>query len=266
MTTHPSPFHALHLQPQPLRLPNAWDAGSARLVEQLGAQAIATTSAGVAWSLGYRDGDALPVHHHAAAVARIARVINVPLSVDIESGYADDPAQVAQNVARFIDAGAVGINIQDGSASPDALCRKIGQLRATALRMGAPLYVNVRTDVFARALAPAHERVSEVLRRAALYREAGADGLFVLGATDRAEISAIAAGTTLLLNVIAWPGLPPVGELAALGVRRVSAGSWIPQQLWAQASQLVQGFLGDGRSEPLVEGAAPYGEVNASFA
>lgn len=254
-------FFDLHRQPQPLRLPNAWDAGTARLIERLGAQAIATTSAGVAWSLGYADGDKLPVDLHVAAVRGIARVITVPLSVDVEGGYADDPEVVAEHVARFVAAGAVGINIQDGAGTPELLCRKIAAVRAVA----PALYINVRTDVFARGLAPVETRVAETLARAEGYRVAGADGLFVLGATDVDEIAAIAAGTSLLLNVIAWPGLPPVPELAALGVRRVSVGSWLPQQAWARTASLAAGFLADGGSPPLIDGAAPYGEVNGFF-
>lgn len=117
-------FHALHHQPLPLRLPNAWDAGSARQIEMLGAQAIATTSAGVAWSLGYRDGNQLPVAEYVARVASIARAIGVPLSTDIEGGYHEHPATVADTVRRMIDVGVVGINIEDGSADPLLLCRK----------------------------------------------------------------------------------------------------------------------------------------------
>lgn len=262
---HALAFDHLHGQPEPLRLPNAWDAGSARLVEHLGAQAIATTSAGVAWSLGYRDGDVLPLDQHLAAVERIARVLTVPLSVDIEGGYADDPRQVSGHVARFIAAGAAGINIQDGAGSPDLLCQKIEQARAVADRLGVRLYINVRTDVYARGLVEPQVRVEETLDRARRYASAGADGLFVLGVVDREEIRAIAAGTRLRLNVIAWPGLPPVGELGALGVRRVSAGSWLPQQLWARTAELASGFLADGCSQPLIEGAAPYAQVNGLF-
>lgn len=259
-------FHALHRQPAPLRLPNAWDAGSARLIATRGAQAIATTSAGVAWSLGYRDGDQLPVAEHVACVRRMRRVLEepgVPLSVDIESGYADDAASIADNVARFIDAGAVGINLQDGGAPPALLCRKIERARQAAHRAGVRLYINIRCDVFARALVPAAQRVEETLRRARTYRDAGADGLFPLAVTERADIAALAAGSPLLLNVIAWPGLPPVAELAALGVSRVSTGSWIPQTLWARAAGLTQRFLEDGRSGPLVDEAEAYGDVNA---
>lgn len=258
-------FKQLHQQPEPLQLPNAWDAGSAVLIERLGAKAIATTSAGIAWSLGFRDGDALPIAQHLAAITAISRVISVPLSVDIESGYLAENSNISETAARFIDAGAVGINIQDGAASPDLLGKNIETIRATAERLGVGLYINTRTDVYARGLVLSEHAVQETLARAGLYECAGADGLFVLGVVKPDEIRAIAQGTELLLNVITWPELPPVDQLAALGVRRVSAGSWIPQVLWAQTSVLVTDFLKTGLSEPLCEPAAPYAEVNAYF-
>jgi 2-methylisocitrate lyase-like PEP mutase family enzyme len=258
-------FRALHHQSTPLRLPNAWDAGSARQIAGLGAAAIATTSAGVAWSLGYRDGNALPVAELAARVASIARVVAVPVSVDIEGGYADDPARVADTVSRLIDAGAAGINIEDGAGAPDALCGKIDAVRQMAARCGVPLYINARTDVYARALVPAGQRRAEVLARAQGYRDAGADGLFALGLVDTADMRAIADGSGLLLNVIVWPGLPPLEGLAAFGVRRVSVGSWLPQTLWRHNARMVSGFLHDGAMAALMDSAAPYAEVNAAF-
>ncbi|GGC75671.1 isocitrate lyase/PEP mutase family protein [Undibacterium terreum] len=258
-------FRELHYQATPVLLPNAWDAGSARLIESLGAAAIATTSAGVAWSLGYRDGNALPVEVYAARAASISRVISVPLSVDIEGGYADDPAKVAETVSRLIDAGTVGINIEDGVGSPDLLCRKVEAVRAVGERCGVPLYINVRTDVYARGLAPEGQRVTEVLARARGYRTAGADGLFVLGLVKSEEMSAIARDSGLLLNVIVWPELPPLDALAEFGVRRVSVGSWFPQTLWAHTAQLVRGFLRDGALTPMIADATPYSEVNKTF-
>jgi len=258
-------FAHLHRQPHPLRLPNAWDAGSALLIESLGAAAIATTSAGVAWSLGYRDGDKLPLELHLASIASIARVINVPLSVDIEGGYATAEHSLERVVARFIDVGAVGINIQDGVDQPQTLCEKIGLARKVAERMGVKLYINARTDVYARNLVPAAMQVDETLARAKLYRDAGADGLFVLGVTDPQAIREISDNTELLLNVIAWPGLLPADQLAALGVRRVSVGSWIPQTLWSHTAKLTTDFLTDGGSEPLFSDAAPYAHINGCF-
>lgn len=260
-----SAFHQLHLQANPLRLPNAWDAGSARLTESLGAVAIATTSAGVAWSLGYRDGNALPVDEYVTRAASIARVISVPLSADIEGGYSDDPLTVALTVSRLIDAGVVGINIEDGDTDPHLLCRKIEAIRAESIRRGMTLYINVRTDVYTRKRVAQEERVAEVIARGRVYHHAGADGLFVLGLTDAREMRAIADSSSLLLNVAVWPGLPPLEELANYGVRRISAGSWIPQTLWAQHAQLINGFLADNATIPMMENATAYSEINRMF-
>jgi len=131
--------------------------------------------------------------------------------------------------------------------------------------MGIDLYINARTDVYARGLVAADLCRTEVLRRACLYREAGADGIFVLGLTDREDICAIAQQSKLLLNLVAWPNLPSLDELCALGVRRLSAGSWMPQIHWQTTRQLASGFLMDGQSASILSGAAAYAEVNASY-
>ena len=256
-------FHRLHQGPDLLVLANAWDAGSARLIESLGAAAIATTSAGVAWSHGYPDGDALPLDLLLASVRDIARAISVPLTVDFEGGYAPDPAGVGLAVARLIDAGGVGLNIEDGNNPPDALCARIEQAKAAGARAGVNLFVNARTDVYLRGLVPEPAQVAETLARAARYRDAGADGIFAAGISDPKEITEVAAGVGLPLNVLARVGLPPAAELKALGVRRLSAGSGITQAVWGRMSVLARDFLNDGRSDPLADGAMVYTSVNA---
>jgi len=265
MTDLAATFHSLHHGPTPLRLANAWDAGSARLIESVGAPAIATTSAGVAWALGYPDGDALPAKALAAVVAAITRVIRVPLSVDFEGGYSSEPAGAAENIAPLLDAGAVGINIEDGTAPPELLCRKIEAIKRAAAAKRVDLYVNARTDVYLHGLVPEAERLAETKRRAALYREAGADGIFVPAVVDPATIRAVAEATPLPLNVLARMGLPPAAELGSLGVRRLSAGSGICQALWGRAATLAKDFLAEGASDPLADGAMIYPEINALF-
>ena len=257
-------FRTLHREGL-LILPNAWDAGSARLIEDLGAKAIATTSAGVAWSHGYADGDFLPVPLLAATVAEIARAVAVPVSADVEGGYSADPASVGEAVAAVLDAGAVGINIEDGTGAPDLLCAKIESARSAGARLGVHLFVNARADVYLRSLVPAERRLDETLARAERYRAAGADGIFVPGVTDASEIRAIASAVGLPLNVLARPGLPPASELEALGVRRLSAGSWIAAAALATAASRATGFLRTGKSEPLAADAMPYADVNALF-
>lgn len=258
-------FHQLH-QSGLLILANAWDAGSARLIESLGAPAIATTSAAVAWSHGYPDGDALPVKVLAATVGEITRVIRVPLSVDFESGYSSDPATVGENVAHIIGAGAVGINLEDGNGRPDLLCAKIECVKRTAARLGVNLFVNARTDPYLRNLVPAERRLEESLQRAARYQQAGADGIFVPGVVDVPTITALVAGIKRPLNVLARAGLPAAAELGALGVRRLSAGSGIASAAYGRTAALTADFLKNGVSSALAQGAMPYAEINALLA
>jgi 2-methylisocitrate lyase-like PEP mutase family enzyme len=248
-----------------LLLANAWDAGTARLIESLGAKAIATTSAGVAWSHGYADGDQLPVPRLLATVTDILRVIRVPLTVDIEGGYSNDPATVAETVARLADAGVAGINLEDGNAPPDLLCAKIEHIKRACTRVGADVFVNARTDVYLRGLAPAGARVEPTLAREKRYREAGADGLFVPGLAERDEIRAVAAQAGLPLNLLLRPQLPDVDELAALGVRRLSAGSDLAEFAFGLTRELGEGFLRNGRLARPAHEAMEYSDLNALF-
>ena len=146
-------FRSLHAGPDLLILPNAWDAGSARVIETLGAKAVATSSAAVCWSHGYADGHHLPVEFLITTVREITRVISIPLTCDFEGGYADDAATVGENVARVIDAGAVGINIEDGLEPPDLLAAKIEAVRKTVDKAGVALFINARTDVYLKRIA-----------------------------------------------------------------------------------------------------------------
>jgi 2-methylisocitrate lyase-like PEP mutase family enzyme len=264
-TDRAAEFRSLHAPGKLLVLPNAWDAGSARLIESCGAAAIATTSAGVAWSHGYPDGDALPARILASAMAEIARVLSVPLTVDVEGGYSADPETVGETVAAVIDAGAVGINLEDGAASPDLLCAKIAAAKRAAGRAGVDLFVNARTDVYLKGLVPAERARAETVARAARYTEAGCDGVFVPGLTDAGTIRSIAAAIALPLNVMVRPTLPPVAELRTLGVRRVSAGSAIAQAAAGIAQRAATELLGEGRYGALYETAADYARLNALY-
>jgi 2-methylisocitrate lyase-like PEP mutase family enzyme len=259
-------FHALHRGPELLLLANAWDGGSARLIESLGARAIATTSAGVAWAHGYPDGDALPVPLVLATAQAIARVIRVPLTMDIEAGYSDDPEAVGRLASQLIEAGVVGINLEDGSKPPDLLCAKIARIRSVAAELGVDLFVNARIDVYLRGLVPEPDRLAEARARAARYRDAGASGIFVPGLVEPSAIAAIAGAIELPLNVLAWPGLAPAAELARLGVRRLSAGSAIAQGALTRARALAAAFLRDGQREGPVDGAITHRDMNALLA
>jgi 2-methylisocitrate lyase-like PEP mutase family enzyme len=263
--TSANTFRALHYGNELLLLANAWDPGSARLIESLGARAIATTSAGLAWSRGYPDGDALPIEQLLTTARDIARVIRVPLSIDIEGGYSVDPAVVARVVSGIIDAGAVGINIEDGAGSPDLLCAKIEAARHSATRAGVDLFINVRTDVYLRGMANGDAAVREVIRRAESYRSAGCDGIFVPGLVEGAAIEAIAAAIDPLpLNIMLMAGLPSLAALRSQGVRRLSAGSAIAQAAMGLASRLVADFL-TGSSDEVFRITVDYSSMNQLF-
>jgi 2-methylisocitrate lyase-like PEP mutase family enzyme len=258
-------FRALHALGELLVLPNAWDAGSARIIEGCGARAIATTSAGLAWARGYPDGDALPPTILFAAIAEMARVIDVPLTVDIEGGYSTEPRSVAETVTAAIDAGAVGINIEDGAGPVSALCAKITAVKTAAVRTGVDLFVNVRTDVYLRGLASGEQAVAETLARAASYRRAGADGLFVPALRDPDAIRTVASAVEMPLNVMILPDLAAPDDLRAWGVRRLSAGSALAQRAHGLTQRAATRLLVDGQYDQLFEGAAEYGTLNAMF-
>jgi 2-methylisocitrate lyase-like PEP mutase family enzyme len=256
-------FRQLHHE-RVLVLPNAWDAATALSIEGAGASAIATTSAGVAWSHGYPDGDALPVRLLLATVDAITRTVRVPVTVDIEGGYAADPVAVGQAVAAVIEAGAVGINIEDGIGSPDLLCSKIRAAKDVAATLGADLFVNARTDVYLRNLSEPRHQADETISRAELYRSAGADGIFVPGLTAVDDIRSVVASVGLPLNVLATPGLPPLPVLETCGVRRLSAGSSVALAALGQIATWVAAFVQDGSSD-IFAGAPTYSSINTSI-
>ena len=259
-------FHSLHKEKDILVLPNAWDAGSAKVIEDAGAKAIATSSAGVAWALGYPDGDVLPPRMLADLTARITDVICIPLSVDFEGGYTNNPAKVAENLKPIIDAGAVGINIEDGEGTPELLARKIEKARKAAASAGVNLFINARTDVYLADLGSPESRVRETIDRAACYRDAGADGIFVPGLSEPSAIKAIVPEVKMPLNVMAYPGLPPAKQLKKLGVQRLSSGTGIPQIIWNRLAELAKGFLATGDSKPLFNESLAYGKLQKLFA
>jgi 2-methylisocitrate lyase-like PEP mutase family enzyme len=258
-------FRNLHERPgDPLVLPNAWDAGSARLVESLGAKAVATTSAGMAWSLGYADGDHLPVEHLVRRASEIIHAVSVPVSIDVESGYSNDPATVAEYLAPVFETGIAGINIEDGAEAPELLARKVEAIKRSLSSRGIDVFVNVRTDVYLRNLRPDDQKIAEILAREKTYRSAGADGLFVPGITDAGHIAAVAGKSELPVNVMAMPGLPKLKELARMNVRRLSAGSALAQVVWKSVGRLAKQFLAEGDSDSFGEGMG-YGELQALF-
>ncbi|MGW4499605.1 isocitrate lyase/PEP mutase family protein [Micromonospora sp. NPDC004336] len=269
---HAELLHSLHRPGSPLVLPNAWDAASARIVADCGAAAVATTSAGVSWSLGARDGDELDRERALAVVARVAAAVAVPVTADIESGYAADPAGVGRTVTDVLAAGAVGVNIEDAAPAGtaplrpvDEQCARIRAAREAADAAGVRLFVNARTDVFLRAVGDPADRLAETLRRASAYRAAGADGVFVPGVVDAKTIGALVDGIDGPVNVLAGPGAPPVATLAGLGVARVSLGSALAEAAYGLVRRAATEALRSGSYDSL-DGGMGYGELNALLA
>jgi 2-methylisocitrate lyase-like PEP mutase family enzyme len=255
-----------------LVLPNAWDAASAAVIARAGAQAIATTSGGVSWSLGRSDGQRLTRAEMAGRVREIAGAVAIPVTADIEGGYGPDPGDVALTVEAVIAAGAAGVNIEDSRAPGGPLFGPAGQAariragRTAAVSAGLPeLFINARTDVFLYGIGKPEGRLDDVLARSAAYAGAGADSLFVPGLTDLGLIAELTRAATIPVNVMAGPGAPLVSELAAAGIRRVSVGTAIAQAAYSLAQRAAAELLTTGGYATL-EQALDFSAVNGLFA
>ncbi len=262
-------FLAMHRSPPMLILPNAWDAVSARLFVKAGARAIATTSAGIAATLGYPDGQKTPRASMLEAIARIARVVDVPVTADIEAGYAESPADLSDTIRAVIDAGAIGFNLEDAtgdSTQPlfelEKQLKRIRTARRAAERAGVNAVINARTDVYLAKVGEPSERFAEAVQRVNAYREAGADCLFIPGVTDQGTITELIRAVSGPLNVLAGPGLPNTGELERIGVSRLSVGSAIMRATLATARDAANELLKKGTYSVFVDRTIPYDEVN----
>jgi 2-methylisocitrate lyase-like PEP mutase family enzyme len=243
-------FAQLHDGPGVLVLPNAWDAASAAMMEDAGAKAVATSSAAVAWAHGYADGDLLPRPALLATISEAARVLKVPLTADIEGGYTDDLSELAEVIRGVVDAGAVGINLEDGARAPDLHARKLGAARKAAAGAGVELFINARIDVYIRGGA-GEEALAETLRRAELYRGAGASGVFVPWVVEEEVIAALARQIALPLNVMGRPGMASVERLQALGVRRLSSATAPFRAAYAALQRAATAYIETGDAPTL---------------
>jgi len=262
-------FRSMHDRSRILVLPNAWDAMSARVIEEAGARAIATTSAGVAFSVGYPDGEAIPRDEMIAAIARIARVTTIPVSADIESGFAHDAREVAETVRRVIDAGAVGINLEDqvhdGSRSLydlDVAVERVRAAREAADSAGVPIVINARTDVYLLGTGEPDTRFDHAIRRANAYRKAGADCLFIPTVSRRDDIERIVPALEGPLNLITVPGIPSIPDLERLGVARVSVGGRLTLGAMSALKKTVAELLSTGTYESMLEATTTYPDAN----
>jgi len=251
-----------------LLLPNAWDVASARIFEESGFGAIATTSAGVAFSLGYPDGQKISKEEMFARIGRIARAVKVPVTADVESGYGNRPEDAGQTAREVIAAGAVGMNLEDashGSGAPlvdlSLQLEKIQAVKEAAMKARALFVLNARTDVYLLAVGPPEKRYAEALKRLAAFRDAGAECVFIPGVGDAATISNFVRDLQCPINILGGPGSLSIPELEKLGVARVSLGSG-PMRATLGLLQRMSAELQAAGTYNSFEGAPPHGKVN----
>ena len=265
-------FRAMHRGSSPLLLANAWDVASARLVEEAGFGAVATSSGGIAFSLGYSDGQRIPPEEMLARIGRIARAVKVPVTADVESGYGNRPEDAARTALAVIEAGAVGMNLEDASGDAQhplvelALqLEKIRGVREAALKSKVLLVLNARTEVYLLNLGPPEKRYEQALQRLVAFRDAGADCVFAPGLKDGETIRRLVQDLKCPVNILAGPGSPSVQELQTFGVARVSLGSGPMRAALGQMKKLMEEFKTSGTYKGL-EGAPNYAEMNRLMA
>lgn len=265
-------LRALHQPGDPVVLINVWDVVSARLIERSGARAIATTSAGIAWALGYPDGERIPRDEMLGVVERVARAVSVPVTADLEAGYGPRASDVAETVRLAIGAGAVGMNLEDcieergGGADQllpiDAATERVVAARTAADAANIPFVINARTDVFLRNVGDPATRLGHAVERANAYRAAGADSLFVPGVRDAETIGALAREIDGPLNVVVGPGTPSLGELGRLGVARVSLGAGAMRAALGMLVRATTALAETGTFDAFVSGALSSVDLN----
>ena len=262
-------FRALHHGKRILVLPNGWDVPSARVFEDAGFSAVATSSAGMLVSLGYPDGEVVGRDEFVSAVERIAQVLSVPVSADIVAGFGKTTKEVVASVRAILKTGAVGINIEDFAHSTKKVypverqIENVKAIRKLAETSRVPLVINARTDALRFAEGDEEARVKEAIRRATAYRDAGADCVYPMGLIDATSIARFVKALDFPINVMVRKGLPPVSELQRLGVARVSFGPTASYAAMGLLKRAAKEVLEKGTYENLVEGAITFDELNA---
>jgi len=265
-------FLQLHDRRKILILPNAWDVASARIFEDAGFPAIATTSGGIANSLGYPDGQHVPRNEMLDVVHRIAAAVAIPVTADLEAGYGPTPEAVADTARQAISVGAVGMNLEDGvPGKPDALVdlslqkEMIRAIIEAAEGMHLSFVLNARTDVFLHSIGPAETRLSRAIERLNAYRESGAQCLFAPGVSDEKVISHLVSGVTGPLNILATVGSPAIPTLERLGVARVSLGSGPMRASLGLLKRMARQLQQEGSFALMTQDAVSYADANRLF-
>jgi 2-methylisocitrate lyase-like PEP mutase family enzyme len=258
-------FRSLHHANHMLILPNAWDAATARLFEDEGFKAVATTSAGMMVSLGYEDGEYISKDEFISAIARIAEAVTVPLSVDLVSGFGDNEKQVVNMVKEVADKGVIGINIEDFEHASKKLLsveKQVNKIKAIK-RSGIDIFVNARTDALRFAAGTEEDKFKEALARGEAYKNAGADCIYPMGLVDKEKIASYVDKIDFPINVMLRKGIPSINDLEELKVARLSFG---PSAIYATMGLLKKAsrqILNDRRFEILLEDAISYEELNS---
>lgn len=264
-------LRTLHHAAQILVLVNVWDVVSARVVEAAGATAIATSSAAVAFTLGYPDGEKISRQEMLMVAARIANAVSLPVTVDLEAGYSDSLPEIDRLAQELIAAGGVGLNLEDGDEDRRSLrplelqLQKIRTIRTTSNRIGIPLVINARTDVYLLQIGEPGTRFGEAVRRGRAFLEAGADCVFVPGIYDRDIIAELVKEIGGPINILAGPGAPSAPELEKIGVARLSTGSGAHRAVLSLFKQIAEEALSKGTYESMMRSILPSAEVNALF-
>ena len=263
----------LHHGPRILALPNAWDVVSARILEELGYPAIATSSAAVAFSLGYPDGQRISRREMLEVVARIAHAVEVPVTADMESGYGLSPEEIAETTRQLVASGAVGLNFEDITGDDETShvelglqVKKIRAIRDTSAALGVPLVINARTDVYLMPIGPAATCFERTVERLRAYRDAGADCLFAPGVCDREIIAKLVKALGAPLNILVSQGCPSLDDLEKMGVARASAGSSAMRAAMGAFQRVAKDWLEHGSYDSLQQVTIPYPELNVMMA
>jgi len=259
----------LHHGPKILVLANAWDAISARIVEEVGFPAVGTTSAGVAATLGYPDGQRVSRDEMLEVVARVARAVQVPVTADMEAGYGTTPEEMAETACRLIAAGAVGLNLEDVTGDEESSqvdlplqLEKIRAIREASAAAGVPLVINARTDVYLMPIGPAETRFERTVERLRAYANAGADCVFAPAVKDADTIARLAKAVQAPLNILLMPGAPNLSQLEKLGVARASIGSGLMRATLGTARKIARAMFEQRDDWALFTETVPYAEVN----
>ena len=263
----------LHSGTKMLVLPNAWDVASARIVEELGFPAIATTSAGIAATLGYPDGQKISRDEMLGVIARIAKAVRVPVTADVEAGYGVTVDDMTQTVKAVVAAGAVGINLEDVTSSDEGSqvdlalqLEKIRAIRKATESLGVPLVLNARTDIYLIPIGPLESRFERTVERLRAYREAGADCLFAPGLRDAETIAKLVRALNGPLNILITTGAPTLRELEKMGVARASAGSGVMRATLGLTRRIAKEMMEAGTYTAMLDGAVPFAEMSELLA